>query len=115
MKLQDAYVAEVGTHVGNWLEIGYVMKNSNNFYYCDVAECSASVTNTDGYSSKAEVNTGWVGTWAASNVATLNDCNQGQIWTLVTAGNNSAGGVVSYTATNVCPELTPNFGQLGRQ
>ena len=30
VKLQDAYVAEVGTHVGRWAQIGYVMNNSSN-------------------------------------------------------------------------------------
>ena len=33
VKLQDAYVAEQGTKVGTWKDIGYVMRNTTNFYY----------------------------------------------------------------------------------
>ncbi|WP_176421993.1 hypothetical protein [Fibrobacter sp. UWH1] len=43
MKLQDAYVAEKGTRVGNWKEIGYLMQNTSNFFYCDLAADCAGV------------------------------------------------------------------------
>ena len=46
VKLQDAYVSEKGTAVGSWKQIGYLMKNSNNFYYCGAATCAAG-SNTD--------------------------------------------------------------------
>lgn len=119
VKLQDAFVAEKGIRVGNWKEIGYLMKNSSNFYYCDAASgnCQAS-SNTTGYAGTASVaDNNYVATWRATNIATLNDCAANSNWTLVTARNGSSGGMVTYTATPTsgdCFVLTPNFDKFAR-
>lgn len=48
MKLQDAFVAEKGTRVGNWKEIGYLMQNTSNFFYCDLAaDCAGGFAAQD--------------------------------------------------------------------
>ncbi|SHG32264.1 prepilin-type N-terminal cleavage/methylation domain-containing protein [Fibrobacter sp. UWH9] len=124
VKLQDAYVAEKGIRVGNWKEIGYLMKNSSNYYYCDQAKGTActSGNNRDGHGSTGTfVDYDFTATWTATNIATLNDCNANSNWSLTTSGNSSAGGLVTYTATvdnqdNVaggsCEVLTPNFLRL---
>ncbi|SHG33391.1 hypothetical protein SAMN05720766_101222 [Fibrobacter sp. UWH9] len=123
VKLQDAYVAEKGIRIGNWKEIGYLMKNSSNFYYCDQAAgtaCTAS-NNGDGHGTTGTFNEyDFTVTWTATNVATLNDCPAGKNWSLTTSGNSSAGGLVTYTATvdgastagGDCEVLTPNFLRL---
>ncbi|MCL4100562.1 hypothetical protein [Fibrobacter sp. HC4] len=122
VKLQDAYVAEKGIRVGTWKEIGYLMKNSSNFYYCDAAACTNS-TNAAGYGDVTTIDEYiFVSNWTATNVATLNDCNANSHWTLTTSGNSSAGGLVSYSATvdgasgktgaGNCAVLTPNFRLL---
>lgn len=118
VKLQDAYVAEKGTRVGTWKEIGYLMNNSSNFYYCDASSC-AKGDNSTGYGKQTEV-TAYVANWAATSIATLNDCAAGKSWTLLTSQNGSAGGMVKYEAkvdgsqdqTNDCLVLTPNFLKL---
>ncbi len=104
VKLQDAYVAEKGTHVGNWYEIGYVMKNSNNFYYCNKATGSCQADDNDNAEySKATASTtestGWAQYWNATNIATLNDCAANQNWNLATSQNTSVGGAALYKAT----------------
>ncbi len=122
MKLQDAYVAENGTHVGSWFDIGYLMNNSSNFYYCnkDAGAC-ATGDNTDGYAgTKTAKNTptDYVASWNATNIATLNDCAANSTWVLTTSQNGSEGGIVLYKATvtdgdnGKCDILTPNFKKL---
>lgn len=124
MKLQDAFVAEKGTKVGNRKEIGYLMKNSSNFNYCDAASCKSS-SNSDGYSdaSGSHDDGNYEATWTASNIATLNDCVAGNAWALTTSQNGNAGGIVLYAATidgqdetagatGDCAVLTPNFYKL---
>lgn len=116
VKLQDAYVAEQGIKAGNWKAIGYKMVNSSNFAYCPSA--SACTNKTVGAEAEDETApTAYVAHWNATSQATLNDCNGGAYWTLVTSGNTSNGGVVVYTArisdkTN-CEALTPNYCKLG--
>lgn len=113
MKLQDAYVAEVGTHAGNWAQIGYVMNNSNNFNYCGTAaSCGTTAAVGQAGTDGAEVTSGYVANWTATNIATLNSCKGGSDWKLVTSANGSQGGLVLYTATNPCSDLTPNFSNL---
>ena len=113
MKLQDAYVAEVGTHAGNWAQIGYVMNNSNNFNYCGTASsCGTTAAVGQAGTDGSEVTSGYVAYWTATNIATLNSCKGGSDWKLVTSANGSQGGLVLYTATNPCSDLTPNFSNL---
>ena len=120
VKLQDAFVAEKGIRVGNWKEIGYLMKNSSNFYYCDKTSCAES-DNSNGYASEETINDNDYETaWAATSLATLNDCASGKSWSLETDQNGSAGGMVTYeakinaqkSATDDCAVLTPNFLKL---
>ncbi len=122
VKLQDAYVAENGTHVGSWFDIGYLMNNSSNFYYCNTASgaCTAA-NNTDGYSGTKTTNStpdNYVASWTATNIATLNDCAANSTWNLTTSQNGSEGGIVLYAATvtggdnKSCDILTPNFKKL---
>lgn len=116
MKLQDAFVAEKGIRVGNWKEIGYLMKNSSNFFYCDLSSGNcAAASNSDGYAAKATINDGtYAANWQATNIATLNDCAANNNWKLTTSQNGTSGGEVLYTATvsTDCGILTPSFEKL---
>lgn len=119
VKLQDAYVAENGTHVGSWFDIGYLMKNSSNFYYCnDASKACTDAGNSDGYSGTKTTKstpTDYVASWNATNIATLNDCASNSTWTLTTSQNGDEGGIVLYKASvssEDCKILTPNFEKL---
>lgn len=119
MKLQDAFVAENGTHVGSWFDIGYLMNNSSNFYYCNAASGTActSTNNADGYLGTKTTKgtpTDYVASWTATNIATLNDCAANSSWNLTTSQNGDEGGIVLYAATvsKDCDILTPNFKKL---
>ena len=114
VKLQDAYVAESGTKVGNWTMIGYNMPNSQNFNFAGAitAETTAlaGLGKTEG--------------WAASNLAKLNDCPTGKNWIIsiqeATATDAAKGSPIKYTAEfdatnkNNCKNLTPNFESIGQ-
>ena len=111
VKLQDAYVAEQGTKVGTWTEIGYKMANSSNFTYCGTdgeTDCAAN----DGSTAAA-----YVAQWKATSAATMNDCPSASTWSLITSQNGSSGGLVNYTAKienySKCQPLTVNFCKLG--
>ena len=116
VKLQDAFVAEKGIRVGNWKEIGYLMKNSSNFYYCDLASGNcAAASNSDGYAAKGTIaDNNYVANWQATNIATLNDCAANNNWKLTTSQNSTSGGEVLYAAsvTTDCGILTPSFEKL---
>ena len=122
MKLQDAFVAEKGVRVGNWKEIGYLMQNSSNFYYCDKVSDCTSGDNSDGYAAKASIaDESYTAYWTATSLAVLNDCAKGSDWNLTTAQNGTAGGMVTYSVTGAgatptgdCGVLTPNFAKLAR-
>ena len=118
VKLQDAYVAEKGIRVGNWQEIGYLMKNTSNFYYCDKASACGSTDNSDGYAAKGTISDNtYQAYWTATSLATLNDCPASSDWNLTTARNGSAGGMVTYTASPTsgnCYTLTPSFDKFAR-
>ena len=119
MKLQDAYVAEKGTTVGNWKQIGYVMKNSSNYYYCGASASAQTCDDAAGYGSTSTTTyDAYVAYWTASSKATLNDCQANSVWSLTTSANGSSGGMVLYAAAVTggpdgnCDVLTPNFLKL---
>ena len=117
VKLQDAFVAEKGTTVGSWKQIGYSMMSSSNFYYCGADANACETEDPKGYGNTTPITTDtYTAYWAATNRATLNDCQKKSVWSLTTAQNGSAGGLIVYTAAisdaNNCEDLTPNFMKL---
>ena len=74
MKLQDAYLSEASTYVGNWVKIGYNMDASNNFTYTEPV-----ASGWDNNTVALATFSGKVG-WQASNNANLNDCSKGGTW-----------------------------------
>ena len=108
----DDFIFAGDLNAGNWAAIGYVMNNSSNYNYCATAG-GCGTTSAPGTAGADEtLPTTFVAHWSATNIATLNSCNSGSNWTLVTSPNGSQGGLVLYTATDPCPELTPNFARL---
>ena len=110
VKLQDAYVSESGTNVGNWTKIGYTMAASASFTYGE-GGLTTGTTNLEGLNATS----GWV----ATSVAKLNDCPSNATWTINVKENKSgagAGGPVLYQAAygdeTHCSPLTPNFERL---
>ena len=97
MKLQDAYVAETGTTVGDWSKIGYNMPASNNFTYEEDALKGGSALLT-------ELSNGKIG-WKTKNNAKLNDCVAGSYWTITLAEATAAS-----TAPHL-PILPPAIGR----
>ncbi|MCQ2053848.1 MAG: prepilin-type N-terminal cleavage/methylation domain-containing protein [Fibrobacter sp.] len=105
VKLQDAFVAEVGTGIGAWDKIGYKMDNSTAFAY------GGFTGNTT-----VELTAGKKDGWTATANGALNDCKANSTWGLNVVANTSAGGTVVYEATMSdkahCEGLTPNFKRL---
>lgn len=92
VKLQDAYVSEVGVYVGNWKAIGYKMDNSSNFNYSEPA------ANTSWDKNTTTLNATQVQGWEATNIAALNDCGNGAKWQIYVEQNGTTGGAALYDA-----------------
>lgn len=108
MKLQDAFVAEVGDFLGSFEKIGYEMDETTNFKYED---------NIDGANTVA-IATGVQ--WQATSKVALNDCAKGAIWQLAAAASSTGNGA-KWTASYVSPAteaacglLTPRFLDMTR-
>lgn len=121
MKLQQAYVSEA-VAIGTWSVIGYkgpgdntnatgatggASSKTNNFSYKDAT----------GYADNTAVldATGKVG-FTAHNEAKLNDCAQGDHWTIKVA-SGAAAGEATFTPSTLsqdCLQLTPNWNQIGK-
>ena len=121
VKLQQAYISEA-VAIGSWAVIGYkgpgdntnatgatggATSKTNNFSYKDAT----------GYTNNtADLNTtGTIG-FTAHNEAKLNDCAQGDHWT-ITVKSGSAAGEATFTPSTLtqdCLQLTPNWNQIGK-
>ena len=88
--MQDAYVVDQ-QKAGSFTEIGYEKPTSSVFTY------------TEGTKGTAD--------WTASAGNKLDKCGGGDTWTVgVTCASCSA---ATYSASDNCPELTPNFKWIG--
>ena len=117
VKLQQAYVSEAA-NIGNWEMVGYAAPGgtagTTNFEYKEPA--TASWTN-----KTVELSAGMTNAWVAHNKTKLNECAQGDNWTVsVEEATGSAAGEAKFTAfvTSTtgadCSALTPNFTAIGK-
>ena len=111
IKLQDAYISETGTGIGNWKMIGYVMNSSTNFKFMEnnVEYSSAPAA------ASVELSVGKSNAWQASNKGALNDCVANSSWVINVAANSSTGGSAVYNGTitsSGCSVLTPSFKNI---
>ena len=108
VKLQDAYIAEVGDYIGGFGKIGYEMQATTSFDYKGSIASSGTVA----------LGTGATGAWEAKSLVALNDCTKGSSWTLDVAASQSGNGAkweANYPANQTaCETLTPRFGDLTR-
>ena len=120
IKLQDAYVSE-SNKVGSWHLIGYVSPGSTT-------ASSAGATTNFGYlagqidanGSAEDVASFNKVTWAARNLAALNDCQDQASatydvanWKITTVASSN-GNSVTYQASTNCAQLTPSFDKIGK-
>jgi len=110
VKLQDAYISETGTGIGDWKMIGYKMNSTSNFKYYE-----GSTENGETAGTSVLLSAGKNTAWKASNVGALNDCVAGGTWILNIAANTSSGGSAVYNgviSSNDCAVLTPSFKNI---
>ena len=115
VKLQDAYVAEVGNAIGNFQLIGYVVPggksgettgNTTNFTYTE----EDAGYNADGSIVTANATT----VWAAASKTNLNDCKASKSWVLqVTVSVDDGAKWATQVLSAGCKALTPNFDKIG--
>ena len=107
IKLQDAYISETGTGIGDWKLIGYKMNSTSNFKYFE-----GTSENGETAGQSVLLSAGKATAWKATNNGALNDCVAGGSWVLDVAANTSSGGSAVYngkiSSTN-CSVLTPSF------
>jgi prepilin-type N-terminal cleavage/methylation domain-containing protein len=116
IKLQDAYISETGTGIGDWKLIGYTMNSNSNFNYYE-----GTTLNGEQNGTSVLLSAGKTAAWKASNTGALNDCVANSVWQLDVAQNTTSGGAATYqgkitggaTGANAkCIVLTPNFDKF---
>ena len=123
MKLQQAYISEAGTVLGNYKVIGYSTPGEGNKTTNFVYGIGSIAENTT-----ADVASETVG-WTADNLANLNECAKGTQttgkntattanWTVsVTQGTGTSNQELVFTAAvngAGCTALTPTFDKIGK-
>lgn len=115
VKLQDAYVSEVGEYYGNWTTIGYSIGTNN-------ATNNFSFTDGLGTTTSAALTATATAAWTATSKVALNDCGLGSAW-IVKVAKGTTGGAIAYTAEYApatgsdkadCKALTPNFEKVAQ-
>ena len=113
MKLQDAFVAEIGAYYGSFTKIGYevpgkqtaVLGQTSNFKY---DQQGTYVAETASLGDDAAT------VWQATNLLKLNDCaGDAANWQLAVTGGSSGQYSWSTHMGDNCDALTPNFANLG--
>lgn len=115
MKLQQAYVSEAGTVLGNYKIIGYSTPGeggvTTNFDYTES-------TRTWNDNTVALTTTAIANAWQAASRVKLNDCAIGQTWTVSVAASSTNAGEATFTAAvpsgTGCDALTPSFEKIGK-
>ena len=107
VKLQDAFVAEVGDYIGGFKKIGYEMQSTTTFTYSSVIDDAATVA----LAATAKA-------WSAKSNVALNDCTKGTEWNLK-IDPSSTGNGLKWTASysqleSKCSILTPRFLDMSR-
>lgn len=110
VKLQDAFIAENGDFMGDFVAIGYEMTETTSFEYNNgITPASGTHTAVLGAQAKA---------WQAKSKVALNDCAKGTEWNLKVDKSSSGNGAkweASYSAAeSKCSILTPRFKDLTR-
>ena len=114
VKLQDAYVSEVGEYYGNWATIGYSIGTNN-------ATNNFSFTDGLGETTSAALPDAATEAWTATSKVALNDCGLGSAW-IVNVAKGTTGGAIAYSAEYApvdsdegdCKALTPNFEKVAQ-
>lgn len=125
VKLQNAYISETGTKVGNWYLIGYNGPGEwvpGSEAKTKAAEAGASTKSTnftyvDKLAPDNVIPQDETEALEISNNAKLNDCAAGANWkvSLKAASTGNDAGEATYKAEiggNGCDALTPNFANI---
>ncbi|MCQ2122868.1 MAG: hypothetical protein MJZ25_01655 [Fibrobacter sp.] len=115
VKLQQAYISEAGTVLGNYKIIGYSTPGqadkTTNF---DYTEATRSWDNNTVALSTTDIEDAWQ---AASRVK-LNDCAIGQKWSMKVKASSTNAGEATFTAvlptSDNCAPLTPSYSNIGK-
>ncbi|OWV00764.1 hypothetical protein [Fibrobacter sp. UWR2] len=120
VKLQDAFVSELNTSLGQFAVIGYKMPNGNVFEYTD------NVANTADGTSAISAHGTATKSWTAKAIVALNDCAVNSEWGLFTqkatdgnglewsTGIKEGAAVTNNAADQDCVVLTPSFKTLAK-
>ena len=115
VKLQQAYISEAGTVLGNYKIIGYSTPGegnmTTNFNYTEA-------TRTWDKNTVALTTTAITNAWQAKSRVKLNDCAIGQAWSVSVAASSTNAGEATFTAVvptgTGCDALTPSFTKIGK-
>lgn len=112
--MQDAYISESGTGIGNWKMIGYTMASNSNFKYME----NGTEGGDGAKAASVELKSGKTKAWQAQNKAALNECLINSEWKIDVVANTGNGGSATYNVTvtggngGTCDVLAPSMGKL---
>ena len=114
VKMQQAYISENGTVLGNYKVIGYSTpgegNQTTNFDYTendqswDKNTVALSTTDIDN-------------AWQAKSRVKLNDCAESSVWSVSVKASSTNAGEATFTAkvpSDDCEALTPSFTKIGK-
>lgn len=115
IKLQDAFIQENDSLIGNWKRIGYIMPSTANFNYFE----GTTNVGDKGYSENHQpkkLSEGLDFAWVAGNKAALNDCKPDEYWGQWRLSiKQGSSGLAAYSVDipdSECESLTPSFKNL---
>ena len=112
--MQQAYISEAGTVLGNYKVIGYSTpgegNQTTNFDYTENDQSwdknTVALTTTDIDNA-----------WQAKSRVKLNDCNENSVWSVSVKASSTNAGEATFTAkvpSDDCEALTPSFTKIGK-
>ena len=114
VKLQDAYVAEQGNAIGNFVTIGYTVPGTANAEKTEGSTTNFTFAQVGSYTDGSITDASAQEVWTATNKATLNDCTGAANWGLQVTVSTSDGATWKTKAlSDDCKALTPNFDKVG--
>ena len=114
VKLQDAYVAEQGNAIGNFVTIGYTVPGTANADKTEGSTTNFTFAQVGTYTDGSITDASAEEVWTATNKATLNDCTGAANWGLQVTVSTSDGATWKTKAlSDDCKALTPNFDKVG--
>lgn len=112
--MQQAYISENGTVLGNYKVIGYSTPGEGNqTTNFDYTENDQSWDKNTVALTTSDIDNAW----QAKSRVKLNDCDESSVWSVSVKASSTNAGEATFTAkvpSDDCEALTPSFTKIGK-